>query len=349
MASLRSTLDPITLRTLALGAAGGAALGLLGMPGGWIAGAMLAVAACALSGVAVRLPDSLRNVGFLAVGIAMGTGVTPETIARLPSWPITLTLVVLSIPLIVAVVMGFLVRVAKWDRATALLSSLPGALSYLMALAPQTDADVPRVAMLQTLRVAVLVAVLPVAAIWLSPVVVPVPELPLAGLDDALLLYAAGIGGGILAHRLNVPAGLLIGGLLASAVLHGAGLVEGRPPPWAAIFGFVTLGTLVGTRFAGTSWRALGGILGLSLASFALGAGVAILIAGIGAWMTGFSFLKLIVAFAPGGLEAMVVLAFALDLDPAFVAAHHMVRFLLIALTAPFVVRLFNLDVTKRS
>ncbi len=339
--------DLIKLRSLAIAAAGGAALGLAGIPGGWIAGSMLAVAITALSGIAVDLSPSVRNLGFVAVGISMGSGVTPDIIARLSSWPITIVLVVLSIPLIAGVLTLFLMRVARWDLATAMLSAMPGALSYLIALAPETKADVPRVAILQTTRVAILVAILPLAALWLSDPVPPAPFVPLGGLDDAILLYTAGVGGAVLAYLVRVPAGLLVGGLFISAVLHGSGLVVGRPPQWIAIVGFIILGTLIGTRFAGTRWRELGAVLGVSLASFVLGSSIAVAMAIVGSALTGFPVLKLIIAFAPGGLEAMVVLAFAMDLDPAFVAAHHLVRFLLIALAAPFVVRWFKLAAPK--
>jgi uncharacterized membrane protein AbrB (regulator of aidB expression) len=89
--------------------------------------------------------------------------------------------------------------------------------------------------------------------------------------------------------------------------------------------------------------------LGVSLASFVISFALALAIALVGTMLTDFSLLKLIVAFAPGGLEAMVVLAFAMDLDPAFVAAHHLARFLLIALAAPFVVRWFDLRHHRRN
>jgi membrane AbrB-like protein len=161
------------------------------------------------------------------------------------------------------------------------------------------------------------------------------------------LLFVGGVGGAVLAYLVRLPAGLLVGGLFVSAVLHGSGLVDGRPPEWVAIAGFVSLGTLIGTRFAGTRWKELVQVLGVSLVSFVIGASIAVAMALVGAALTDFSVLKLIVAFAPGGLEAMVVLAFAMDLDPAFVAAHHLVRFLLIALAAPFVVRWFDLSAPK--
>lgn len=342
-------IDPVLIRSLALGTAGASALGLLGVPGGWIAGAMAAVAAAALSGVQVSIAPRMRDFGFLAIGISMGSGVTPETVARLPSWPITLTLVVLTIPLIVGAVFLFLTKRAGWDKPTALLCAVPGALSYLLAIAPSTNANVPRVAILQTMRVAILVAVLPVAAIWLTtPETTPVTPAVL-DLPQGLILFVGGTGGAILAHLLRVPAGLLIGGLFISAFLHGAGLVDGRPPQWLATIGYVILGTMIGTRFAGTGWRELGAICWVSLQSFVIGAVIAVAMAMLGTWITGLDLLKLIIAFAPGGLEVMVVLAFALDLDPAFVAAHHLTRFILIALAAPFALRAFGLSLNRSS
>jgi uncharacterized protein len=43
----------------------------------------------------------------------------------------------------------------------------------------------------------------------------------------------------------------------------------------------------------------------------------------------------ILVAFAPGGLEAMLVLGASLGLDPIYVGLHHLVRFFGIALLLP--------------
>ncbi|MBV6658237.1 MAG: AbrB family transcriptional regulator [Devosiaceae bacterium] len=333
-----------TAATLALGLAGGAALAATGMPGAWIAGAMVAVAVASLSGLPMLVPDRVAQIAFVLVGITIGSGVTPETVERLPSWPVTMTLVMLSVPVISGAIYLFLRRFARWNVATSLLSSMPGALSFLLALAPSTNADMPKVATLQTTRVAILVAVLPLAAIALAPGSAP-PETETFALrvDEALLLVPAGLGGAILAYLLRVPGGLLVGGLFVSAGLHGAGLVTGQITPAVTIAGFVVLGAIVGTRFTGISWKALGALLVVSLASFVLGTSLAAAFAGLAWLLTDLELMKLLLAFAPGGLEAMVALAFALDLDPAFVAAHHLGRFLLIALCAPFVVGWFGL------
>jgi uncharacterized membrane protein AbrB (regulator of aidB expression) len=41
------------------------------------------------------------------------------------------------------------------------------------------------------------------------------------------------------------------------------------------------------------------------------------------------------IGFAPGALDTMMLLALALRLDPVFVGAHHLGRFLLVSLAIP--------------
>ena len=48
-----------------------------------------------------------------------------------------------------------------------------------------------------------------------------------------------------------------------------------------------------------------------------------------------------VVAFSPGAQDTMMVLALALHLDPVYVAAHHVVRFMVVTVTVPLLVRLW--------
>jgi uncharacterized membrane protein AbrB (regulator of aidB expression) len=44
-----------------------------------------------------------------------------------------------------------------------------------------------------------------------------------------------------------------------------------------------------------------------------------------------------VIAFAPGALEAMTTLAFVLNLDPAYVGTHHIARLIFVSLMIPIV------------
>ena len=52
--------------------------------------------------------------------------------------------------------------------------------------------------------------------------------------------------------------------------------------------------------------------------------------------------LALVVAFAPGAMDAMLALALTLHIDPIFVGAHHLSRFVFVSITTPGIVHLFG-------
>jgi len=48
---------------------------------------------------------------------------------------------------------------------------------------------------------------------------------------------------------------------------------------------------------------------------------------------------EVMIAFAPGAVDAMMLLALALNLDPVYVGAHHLTRIFFVSLTMPLVAR----------
>ena len=50
----------------------------------------------------------------------------------------------------------------------------------------------------------------------------------------------------------------------------------------------------------------------------------------------------ILVAYAPGAMDAMLALALTLHIDPIFVGAHHLSRFIFVTLAIPGIVHLFG-------
>jgi membrane AbrB-like protein len=334
----------IAALTLAAGALGGAVFALLELPAAWLAGALVAVSALGLAGVPVYLPDRLRKTIFVVLGISLGAAVTPETVAGIRTWPITLAMLALSLPVTMGAVMLYLRLVSKWQYRETLYASAPGALSAVLAMASEAKVDVRMVAFVQTVRVFLLIAALPglLLAAGLSAsagAVLPNTGVHVATLTDTLIMTGTGIAAALLAERLRVPGGLLIGPMIVNGFLHGAGYVQGNVPSFVLLSSFVVLGAFTGTRFAGTTPAMIRRLLIDSIGAFIVALAVCAAFALLAAWLAGENVAKTIVAFAPGGLEAMTILAFMIGLDPAFVGAHHLVRFVLIALLLPFAAR----------
>jgi membrane AbrB-like protein len=127
----------------------------------------------------------------------------------------------------------------------------------------------------------------------------------------------------------------MFGAMIASAALHGSGLIDVTLPWWMASVAMCGLGALTGSRFANTGPALLLDYLGAALGSFFVSIAVAGLFAGGLIVLSSFRAADVIVSFSPGALDVMMILALALHLDPIYVGAHHLARFLVISLALP--------------
>jgi membrane AbrB-like protein len=233
---------------------------------------------------------------------------------------------------------------AGWSRATALLATSPGAFSYIVSVAPRVKGDVPRIVVVQMFRVLILMAVLPMLVVETASLTggVAAPQGPLPALDPLWLvgvMLVAGAAGGFLFERMKIAGGIFFGAMLVSATFHGTGLAPGRLPSELTFVGQCLIGTWTGSRFVGFDWRRLPGLLGVASASIAISIATSALFAWFASALLGLSFGGAMIAFAPGALEAMTMLAFAIGFDPLYVGVHHLARFMLLNMTMPLVVR----------
>lgn len=325
--------------TLLIALSGAALATFVGMPASWLSGAMIAVTAASIGRLDARLPVPIVELGFLLIGTALGAGLTPELLRGLGAWPFSLAMLAMTVVAVTFGVRTFLVHVSGWDRETAFFSAVPGALSYVIAVASTTGADIRKVAVSQSIRIFLLVAALPAIAVAIEGAPPSGPPVAVAEWGELALLVAVSTVGGLALRHLRVPAGLLTGSFAASAVLHGSGLVRGTLPGPVVIAAFILLGALVGSRFVGTSLGFLARILAPSFGAFLVATAIAVAAALFVAAIAGIAIDQAIVAFAPGGLDAMMSLALALHMDTAFVAAHQFARFAGIAFGLPFFLR----------
>ncbi len=328
--------------TALLALAGGATATAIGLPAAWLMGAMIAVGVAAIADLPVGLPNRLREVAFLLLGISIGSSVTPGIIGELRAWPGSILLLFISIAATVLVSSTYLQRVHGWDRTTARFASMPGAFSSVAIIAAESDADLPRVILAQSLRVFTLVALMPPILSLANGGAVPGSLADLPEVNSAIEAIAVFLASAVLAlvlNRLKVPAGTFLGAMVTSAALHATGLVHGRFPPALVILGFVATGAVIGARFRGTTMTTVMRTLPGASVSILLALFVSAVFATLGAWLLGLPFGQLWLALAPGGVEAMAAMALVLNLEPAFVGAHHILRILALNLVGPFWLR----------
>lgn len=325
-----------TLETAAVGGAGAALFLALHVPAGAILGALSFTALASLSGRRLGWPDPVRTALFLITGFSAGSAVTPATLQAAALWP--LSIVALAVTTGVMWASGWLVfrRLSGADAKTAFYASAPGALSTIMILAEREDADIPRVAVAQSLRLLVLVGSAPFAlsAGHVAPLPAEAPAL-VEGIAAWALAIAAALAGWKLAERRRWPASVFLGAFLGSAALHVAGVVGVRLSPPVLMTATAALGALIGSRFSGVRVRDLvrflPASLGLVLAMAAVGLPVGLLVG----TLTGVGPAAGLLAFAPGSMEMMVAISLSLNAHPAYVVAHHLFRTVLLLALVP--------------
>jgi membrane AbrB-like protein len=322
---------------------GGGLAQLAGLPAGWLMGGALAVSVAAIAGLPLAMPNWLRDVIFVLIGMSMGASVHPDSLTLLGQWPISLAALAIELVIIVAATGWMLTRFFHLDTGTAYLSSFPGHLSLVLGIAASGVGNPRQIVIIQVIRIMMLTIAVPVGAIFL-----PIDHFPPVSASEylpplQLILLAGGcVVMGLIWQRLRIPAGLVLGAMAASTGAKLGGLyVEALPTPLVTIT-FILTGALIGTRFLGISRAELRAASVGGLIATAMTVGIVTVIALIVTQMVGMPFGQVWLALSPGALEGMGALGIALGYDTAFIAAHHVIRLLMLSFAIPVVAMLIR-------
>ena len=85
--------------------------------------------------------------------------------------------------------------------------------------------------------------------------------------------------------------------------------------------------------------KTLLGHLSAAVGSFAIAIAISAVFVTAIVLTTQVHFADILVAFAPGAMDAMLALALTLHIDPVFVGAHHLARVFTVTLALPLIVR----------
>jgi uncharacterized protein len=333
-----------TLMTLAVGGVGALVFWWLNAPVYMLLGPVIAVSLLGLGGVRTSVDPRLRDACFVVLGIAVGAGFNHDAVNAMVRWPLAFVFMTGVIWGIMAVCRWMLSRHFGFDARSALLASAPGHLSFVMAIASDGGSDVARISITQSVRLLALTIVVPFAALAMGVDMTGSIAPPGAGMGilSIVLLVAGAVVVGLIFSKLSVPAPLLMGAMVVSAIAHLTQLETGVLPGWLTLIAYLVLGSLIGTRFSGMTPARFASGLGAGLAI----TGVAMGLAGLGAvpvaWALGMPLGHVLVAFAPGGLETMIALGAVLAVVPGFVAACHIMRLVVLSVMLPAMLARLN-------
>lgn len=337
-----------TLASLAIAVLGGLSFLVLGLPLPWLLGSLTATLLVTQLGWNLRVPSVMRHLAMVILGLYAGTAFDRALLGSVVEWPVTMGSMLVLVALTTWLTSYYLHRRAGYGWPTALFSGVPGAQSVVLLNCTRVGADERRVLLTQISRILVviygvpllLISVLPMADTGSLGAVNPlsadgwtVPTWP-----AALALFAAGAAGYGVARLIRLPQPLLLGSLFGVASAQLSGVSVAAVPGPSLMLVQLLLGASMGVKFNGIRLRWALGILGHGLVAMALTLSLALVFTAVLTQITDIDPAALFLAFAPGGLPEIVLLAVALDIDPAFVVFHHLLRFIAIALILPWLV-----------
>ncbi|WP_043527167.1 AbrB family transcriptional regulator [Litchfieldella xinjiangensis] len=319
-------------RSLAVGVVGGVIFDLTGLPLAWMLGPLVANLIVSARGHDVRVPEGLREIFLGVLGLVLGSRVTPQLAERVADWPLSAALLLMGVAASTAAAAAWYRR-CGFDPVSAWFASAPGAMTAMIMLGDKCGGEPQRIAIAQSLRIVLVVLLLP-PLFWAYEGGAQAEAAARTLQDPWLLLLLPGLLW--IGRWLRMPTPALLAPLLVAALVSGFGLASLQLPDWGMNLMLWVLGCAIGSRFRGLSRGRFGRYLFQAVVATLLALGILALFAELIHQLLGVPRDVALLALAPGGIGEMAILAVALDLDPVFVAFHHLLRMVTLMFVAPF-------------
>lgn len=158
-----------------------------------------------------------------------------------------------------------------------------------------------------------------------------------------LLTFAIGAVGGIIGYKLKIPAGAMIGSLIAVAAFNTLWGPLGKMPSHVMVAVQIILGSALGLSF---TRGAMGDLKNAWLPALIIAGAyllTSIMVAFIVARVTGWDLLTSMFSAVPGGLSDVVAVAQTIEgVKPLDVMVMHSVRLAMVLLSLPLIVKLLG-------
>lgn len=334
------------LASFAIGGIGGLLALWMGLPLAMLLGSMLATALAGglgmrVSGHGIAVPQKWRFVFVPIIGVAIGASFPEDFVAQAMNWWITMVALVLFVPGVHLMGFSLFRRLGGIDAPTAFFAAMPGGFIESLEMGEEAGADVAMLLMLQFLRLILCIVMIPIGfslleghAVGSASGLVLGDTTTQLSFQDVLVMCAAGAVGLLVAKRLDLPAAILSGPLLAAGIAHALGLFHGAPPNWAILVTQWIMGSSMGCRLAGFTRQKAARAVWLSVVNVSAMLTVALGIAVALSPLVGEPVSAVVLAFAPGGVTEMSLVALSLQLSAVYVSLHHIARIILAVIMA---------------
>ena len=315
------------------------------IPLAWMLGPMIVTSIAALAGLKVVMPKIALSSILVILGLHIGNYIDQNLFNQMINWIWTSVIMLIYIIICILIVSKYLQKFSGYGEKASIFSSAPGALGPLMILAENEKTDLSQVATSHLIRLIIIITVIPFIIVNNTGS----ETLLLDNFDyisqnhlNLILLIIASLFFIFVFDKIRVPAALLSGTLFASGLLQITDIASYKLPDATINFCLLILGASVGCKFAEKTVKEIAKNSLHSIVATTILVLLGLLAAYIATFFVDTNILTLILSFSPGGIYEVAVIAIAFDLDPDFVAFHHIIRLLFILFTVPIFLRILE-------
>ena len=315
------------------------------IPLAWMIGPMVATSIAALKGFQVLMPKLALSSILIILGLHIGNYIDQNLLNQMVNWIWTTIIMFFYIVVSIFVVSKYLQKFSGYNEKTSIFSAAPGALGPLLILAEYEKSDLSQVATAHLIRLIIIITLFPFLIVSLSPTeLLEVKKFDYGSQNhwELVLLIITSLIFIFFFDKAKVPAALLSGSLVASGVLQIFDIASYKLPDASINFCLLILGASVGCRFANKTFKEVANNSFHGLIATLLLVLLGLFAAYVATFFVDTNFLSLILSFCPGGIYEVAVIAIAFDLEPDFVAFHHIIRLLFILFIVPIILRLIE-------
>ena len=308
------------------------------IPLAWMIGPMISTSLIALKGFQVLMPKIALSSILIILGLHIGNYIDQNLFSQMVNWIWTTVIMFFYIIVSILIVSKYLQKFSGYKEKTSIFSAAPGALGPLMILAEYEKSDLSQVATAHLIRLIIIITLFPFIIVNLSPTeTLIIEKFDYMAQDhwNLVILFIASLIFIFFFDKAKVPAALLSGTLVASGVLQIFDIASYKLPDASINFCLLILGASVGCRFANKTFKEVASNSFHGLIATILLVLLGLLAAYIATFFVETNFLSLILSFCPGGIYEVAVIAIAFDLEPDFVAFHHIITVSYTHLTLP--------------
>ena len=314
----------------------------LNIPLAWFLGPMIITSIAALSGLKIIMPKIVLSFILIILGLHIGNYIDQNLFNQMLDWIWTSLIMLIYIIVCILVVAKYLQKFASYDEKASIFSAAPGALGPLMILAENEKTDLSQVATSHLIRLIIIITVIPfivVSNTGNESLVNDNFNYLVQNHLNLILLIVASLFFIFIFDKIKIPAALLSGTLFASGLLQITDIASYKLPDTSINFCLLILGASVGCRFAEKTVKEIANNSLHSIVATTILVVLGLVAAYVATFFVDTNILTLILSFSPGGIYEVAVIAIAFDLDPDFVAFHHIIRLLFILFTVPIFLR----------